>query len=274
MKTSLPLEDFLFRKKESVLEKLNFFIKSGKNKLHLLLDFDRTLTKSWNKAGENVSVWEVLRSHLPKKSQEEYQRFYNKYRVLEMENRLKLSDTITWWERILGLFQENKLNWSDIKKDIDLRMPIRPFIKELFEVCEDNNIPTIIISAGIKDIIELWCQKFKIKPTVILSTKLIFSPEGFMTGWNKDSLIHVLNKREKGHKEIHKIKSNRPNTILIGDSLDDIFMVEGEKTVLRIAVYDPRGDDKVNNLEEFTKKFDLVIKNGTLQGVVKILNLF
>jgi len=273
METLLSSEDFLFKERESVLKKLQFFINAGRDKLHLLLDFDRTLTLGQNELGENVTTWEILKTHLPQKAQLEYEQYYNNYRPLETEKQMTEADAIIWWERILNLYSENQLKWQDIKKDVSLKMPIRPFTKELFEACEKKNIPTIILSAGIKDIIDLWCQKFKIKPTLVLSTKLVFSPKGYMIGWERDSLIHVLNKKEKSHQEIEKIRSVKPNTILIGDSLDDILMVEGED-VLRIAVYNPRRDDKPDRLKDLTENFDLILQNGTLNGVIKILNLF
>jgi len=269
-------EDFLFQEEErkNILRKLKFFTGSGRDKLHLLLDFDRTLTKSKNELGENVTTWEILRVHLPQEAQKEYQQFYKKYRRLETENKMAVSDAIIWWERILNLFQENELKWLDIAKDVEERIPIRPCAKELFEICEKKNIPTIIISAGIKDIIELWCQRFEISPTIILFTNLTFSSEGYMNGWDKDSLIHVLNKKEKGHKEVEKIKLKRPNTILVGDSLDDASMIEGGENVLRIAVYEPRKDDKIKKVKEFTERFNLVIKDGTFRPVREILSLF
>lgn len=254
-------------KKKNVLSKIKFFISSGKDKLHLILDFDRVLTK-------DVATWEILKSGLPQKAQEECQQLYNIYRPLEIKNRMTTLDATNWWGGTLNIFQENRLKLSDIKKDVDTKLPIRPFVKELFKICERKNIPIIILSAGIKDIIELWCQKFKINPTLILSTKLIFSSKGRMTGWEKDSLIHILNKKEKGQREIRKIKSTRPNTILIGDSLDDADAVQGEADVLRIAVYDPRQDERINNLKEFTKRFDIVIRDGTLRQATEILNSF
>ena len=272
-KIAIP-KGLTLRNQKQFFLKLDSFIKEGVDKIHLLLDFDRTLTKSQNDLGENVTTWEILKDHLPSKAQKEYQQFYKKYRALEIGNKMTVSDAVKWWKRILNLFQKNKLKWSDITNDVEKRMPIRPYTKELFQICERKNIPTVIISAGIQDIIELWCQKFEINPTIILSTNLTFSSEDYMTGWRKDSLIHILNKKEKGYQEIKKIKSKRPNTILIGDSLDDAYMVEGEKNVLRVIVYDSRKDDKIKIIKEFTKKFDLIIKNGTLHPVVKILNSF
>lgn len=263
---------FLFKDKKKFFSKLNFFVQEGKDKLHLLLDFDRTLTKSQNKSGENVSTWEILKNHLSQKSQKEYQQFYEKYRILEIENQMTTKDAVMWWEEILNIFEKNKLKLSDIKEDIEKKMPMRPYVKQLFETCERKNIPIIIISAGIKDVIEMWCQKFGINPTLILSTDLIFSKDGYMNGWHKKSLIHILNKKEKSHQEIQKIRLKRPNTILIGDSLDDASMVGGEAKVLRIIINDLWENNK--NIGKFLDKFDLEIRDKTLLLPKKFLDLF
>lgn len=271
------LKGFLCKDKEKVIKKLKFLLNSGRKRLHLVLDFDRTLTKSPNKLGENVTTWEILRTHLPKEAQKEYQGFYERYRPLEIKNKLTIADAITWWESIVNLYKENKLNLSDIKSDVEKRMSIKPCVKELFKACKSKGIPTTILSAGIRDIIELWCQHFEINPTIILSTRLFFNSKGYIKGWDKKSLIHILNKKEKGHRQISKIKKLRSNTILIGDSLDDAAMVDGARNVLRIILDDPRIDDRARNKQFYDnifRKFDLIIKDNTLCPVVKIINLF
>ena len=271
------LKKFFYKDKEKTLKKLDFLLDSGKEKLHLILDFDRTLTKSKNKFNEDVTTWEILRTHLPQKAQKEYQRFYNKYQPLEAENKLKVSDAIIWWERILNLYKENKLKWSDITSDVEKRMPMRLHVKGLFDACEARGIPTIIISAGIKDVIELWCQRFEVNPTVILSTNLFFNSKGYIKGWDKKSLIHTLNKKEKGYQEVNRMRQLRPNIILIGDSIDDASMVDGTGNVLRIIIDNPQGEDAVRDKRFYDKvfqKFDLVIKDESLYSVVKIINLF
>lgn len=271
------LENFYCKDKEKVTKKIDSILTSGKKKVHLVLDFDRTLTKNENKFKENVSTWEILSTHLNKKAHKEYKRLYDKYRPLEVENKMKFSDAAVWWEAILDLYKENKLKWVNILDDVEERMPIRNGVKELFNICDKKEIPTIIISAGIKDVIEMWCQRFEIKPTIVLSTNLFFNTRGFISGWDKNSLIHILNKKEKGHNEISKIRKTRPNIILIGDSLKDASMVSGSKGVLRIMVNDSRVDDSSSNgifYNNIFKKFDLIVRNKSLFPVVDIIKFF
>lgn len=266
------LNNFIYRDKRKVNKKINSFLNSGSKKIHLVLDFDRTLT-----TGEDITTWAIFGAHLTQKGRKKYKKAYDKYRPLEISNKMKLFHAVAWWEEMLALYRENKVEWRDILKDVRTKMSIRSGTRELFDVCSKKGIPTIIISAGTKNIIEAMFRRFSIKPTTILSTKLFFDSEGYMNGWDRNSLIHVLNKKEMGHTQISRIRKLRPKTILIGDSIQDASMVSGNKNVLRIIVDNPRVDDVSRNeafYKDIFKKFDLVIKNKSLFPVVDIIKLF
>jgi cytosolic 5'-nucleotidase 3 len=265
------LKNFLYKDRKKTIEKIGSFLDSGSEKIHLVLDFDRTLTK-----GKDLTTWAIFGTHLSPEGIIEYKKAYNKYRPMEIKNKMKLSDAISWWEEMLTLYKENKVKWQDIMKDVKMKMSIRPGAKELFDICAKKNISTIIISAGTKNIIEALFKRLGIKPTLVLSTKLFFDSKGYMKGWDRASLIHVLNKKEMGHTQISKIRKSRPKTILIGDSIQDADMVSGEKNVLRIIVDDPRIDDASRGkayYKDVFKKFDLIIKNKNLYPVVNIIKL-
>jgi len=266
------LNDFLYKDEKKVNKKINSFLSSGSKKIHLVLDFDRTLT-----IGKNSTTWAIFGAHLKKEGIIKYKKAYEKYRPLEISDRMKISQAVAWWEEMLNLYKENKVKWQDVMKDVKMKMSIRSGARELFNICSKKGIPTIVISAGNKNIIEAMFRRFDIKPTIILSTELFFDSKGCMSGWDKDSLIHVLNKKEMGHTQINKIKKSRPKTILIGDSIQDAKMVSGNKNVLRIIVDNPRVDDVSRDkafYKDVFRKFDLVIKNKSLFSVVDIKKLF
>lgn len=153
-------------------------------------------------------------------------------------------------------------------------MSARNETKEFFEICNQNKIPILIISAGVRDVIELWCQKLDLKPTLILSTDLIFDEKGYLSSWKKETLIHNLNKKERGHKEVSEVRKARPNIILLGDSLDDAAMVDEGKNVLKIIVDDAKigslQKDK-NFYEKVFSKFDLCLQSENLKPVVNLI---
>jgi HAD superfamily phosphoserine phosphatase-like hydrolase len=266
----LNFNKFLVKNKKAVIKKITSFQRQGRGKIHIILDFDRTLVRGKNQKGKNITVWDAIEQFVPRKKQLESIEKYKKYRAFELKQKLSVTQAIEWWGWNLDLFKDLKA--SRIEEASRL-LQTRPFVREFFNICQGKNIPTIIISASIKNVIESWCRKEKIQPTMVLSTELFISNEE-ITGWKKDTLIHSLNKRERGHREIKKIKVARPKTILIGDSLDDVSMVEGKDNVIRIAIYDPNYSNDNSELNEFMKRFDLVFIGDNFRPIMEILDLF
>jgi len=267
---SLNFNKFLVKNKKAVIKKITSFQRQGRDKIHIVLDFDRTLVRGKDKKGRRITVWDAIEQFVPRKKQLESIEKYKKYRAFELKQKLSVTQAIEWWGWNLDLFKGLKV--SKIEEASRL-LQTRPFVREFFNICQERNIPTIIISASVKNVIESWCLKEKIQPTMVLSTELFISNKK-ISGWNKDTLIHSLNKREKGHREIKKIKSARPKTILIGDSLDDVSMVEGKDNVIRIAIYDPSYSNDNSELNEFMKRFDLVFIADNFRPIMEILDLF
>lgn len=267
---SLNFNKFLSKNKKDVIKKITSFQKQGRGKIHIVLDFDKTLVRGKNKKGQNITVWDAMEKFVPRKKQLESIEKYKKYRAFELKQKLSVSQAIEWWGWNLDLFKGLKA--SRIEEASRL-LQTRPFVREFFNACQGKNIPTIIISASIKNVIESWCQREKIYPTMVLSTELSIS-NGKIVDWKKDTLIHSLNKKEKSHREIEKIKTGRPKTILIGDSLDDVPMAEGKDNVIRIAIYDPKHGSDNNKLNELMEKFDLVFIGDSFRPITEILDLF
>jgi HAD superfamily hydrolase (TIGR01544 family) len=269
------LKHFRVQNKNKTLQKLNKLVIEGKEKLHLLVDFDRTLTVGRDKTGKDISSWEILARHLPPKAHVKQHKLYNKYRPLELSGKITPEEAETWAHHVLEIFVENKISLTEIEKNFLQKTDIRPHAKELLDFSKNFEIPTVILSAGIKEIIDLWSKTFQVSPTLVLATKLITDSNGKIIDWDKN-IIHNLNKKEQGHEELTKIRTQRPNTILIGDALEDADMAEGDENVLRIRIVNPREDEKFNQ-EDFAKKtferFDLMIESGTLAPVLKILEL-
>jgi len=139
----------------------------------------------------------------------------------------------------------------------------------MFDLAEAHNIPTVILSAGVKDIIELWAKTYGINPSVILATDLIIGRGHRVVGWDESTLVHTLNKKEKGHSELSKLRLNRPYSILLGDAESDAAMVEGKDTVLRILMHNPRSDE--DSSADLPKNFDLVCTTGDLTALIQLL---
>lgn len=267
------LQGFLVGDEKVVIGKLGRFQREGKGKTHLLFDFDRTLTVNNNK-GEDITTWHILRSHFTPQAQRQYDDLFQRFRPLEIQQKLTQNDAIAWWEQTLSLIKDSQVNMQKVEQNFLSKANARPYATEVFETCEQLGVPTVILSAGVKDVITLWCSYYKINPTVILSTQLKLGEGGLVIGWEKNSLIHVLNKREKGHADLSRIQVTHPLTILVGDSVHDADMVEGEEDVIRIRVIDPREDENISHkrfAEETFQRFDLMIGNGSMKGLLDLV---
>ena len=258
---------------QAVTEKIGRFATAGLASTHLLLDFDRTMTVSAS-GDDDATTWQILQRHLPPEGQVEYQDFYKKHRQLEIQGLLTESDAEVWFQGVLGLYVKYGVNLKNVETDFLSVVALRPGMKELLQLCYGQKIPAAILSAGIKDVIEILLAHYGVQADPIVSTKLITDETGIITGWQKDSLVHVLNKREAGHAELEQVRLHRPYCLLIGDSMDDAAMTGGDDNVLRIRVLDPRQDeatDRVAQLKQTFQKFDLVITSGDVMGVTALL---
>ena len=239
------------------------------------MDFDRTLTIGKDKSGHEVTSWTILTELLPPKAFSVQQQLYQKYRPLEASGKMTHEQATSWANQVLKIFVDNEINLREIEKDFSQKTSIRSHAKEIIDLCKALEIPTVVLSAGIKEVIELWSKTFQISPNLILATQLITNQTGKIIDWNKN-IVHVKNKKEQGHHEFTKIKKMRPNIILVGDAIEDADMAEGKENVLRIRIFNPREDERIDR-EAFARetfaKFDLIIEEETLEPVLKILEM-
>ena len=256
--------------------KIADFIGAAASGVHMVFDFDRTLTIRNAETQDDITTWHILREHLPEVAKQQYQNLYEKYRVLEIEDTMTVDDAAEWWSAILDLFVENKLDLGLVEQDFLARASIRPAVAELFSLCEASNIPTIVMSAGIRDVIDIWNKTYSVNPSLVLSTALKLDDDNKITGWYKDTLIHVLNKSEADHPELNAIRLDRPKAIIVGDSINDADMALGDCDVLRVRILDPRPDevvDKNSERQKTFKRFDALIESGSMKPLVDLIQM-
>jgi len=257
-------------------QKLRSFIGAGASSLHLVCDFDRTLTVRKPGSEGDVTTWSILAEHLPIGAQQEHAALYDKYRALETTETMTSDDAVDWWTSILKLFVKHKININKIEADFLERASVRLGTKELFQACGKQNVPTVIMSAGIRDVIDVWGRAYDIQPTLTISTALILDKEGTIIGWDEQTLVHTLNKHEADHPKLESIRQSRPKAIIVGDGMSDADMAIGAEDVLRIRIYDPRADeakDLTKMRSETLERFDAIIESGSLDPLQSIVQL-
>jgi phosphoserine phosphatase len=253
---------FFLRDPAQTPQKLRTFKHASTSKLFYVFDFDRTLTTSKH-TGEDITTWYILHGVLPEIGQQEMHTLREIYQPAEIAGSLSEQDALTWWNTALNLYVKHPVYMDDIKQAAK-KVQLRDGTIQLFKECEALGVPTVILSAGVSDVITAIVGARNIKPSLILSTKFVLAEDGRILGWDRGSMIHILNKREQGSTELSQIHAARPYTILVGDSLQDADMVEGDERVLRIRICDLKHPDEPTRqaylTQSFAAGFDMVLE--------------
>lgn len=257
----------------TALSKINNFRKNGAERLQVIFDFDRTLTVARPDSKDDITTWNILAKHLPEEGQRRHLEIFSQMRPKELAGTLTPDDAAAAWAAMLDMFTEYLINLNEVEHDFLAKATIRPGAKEIFDFCAMYNIPTIILSAGIKNVIDIWARAYGINPSIVLSTVLQTDAQGRMRGWDKDTLVHVLNKNEVTHPELASIQKQRRHAIVIGDSINDADMASGD-AAFRIRIHDSRPDDAdktdIVRLQTF-RHFDAIIEIGSLMPIRELI---
>lgn len=267
------LEGFQFKNKNDVTHKLNDLAMAGIDSLHLVSDFDLTLTAG-KQPGQNLGTWDVMDELLPAEGVQRHKEIYQSFRPTELRGQLTAEITSQKWAETLDLITSYHMSIDDVEAAFLSVATLRDGAKEVFDTCQDRSVPTVILSSGIRNVIQLMAEHYKIHPDHILSNDLkVDEKTRKVIGWYSDTLIHMLNKNERGHGELSALRAVRPNVVLIGDVPDDTRMVLGDE-VIRIRVLDPRKNE-IHVPEEalkmsFEAGYDLVVEHS-LHPVSRII---
>lgn len=255
------LQDFIISNPAKTARKLRRFAAAGPEYTYFLFDFDRTLTTSKH-TGDNTTTWQILHALLPEEGQKMSDAIRDKYLALEEAGVLTIAQSHTFSTTLLQLHARHGTNRQDIERAA-AQIRLRDGTHGIFSACEAAHIPTVILSAGIRDIIELISRQNGIYPTLTVSIKLQFSEDGCIVGWDKDSMVLTNTKHESVKQWVSHIASARPFTVLIGDTLEDARMVEGDDNVLRIRVCDLKATDSKDETycsRSFSAGYDMIVE--------------
>ncbi|XP_023871111.1 uncharacterized protein LOC111983684 isoform X2 [Quercus suber] len=199
--------------------------------------------------------------------------------------------TLTRWGKTHALLIEGGLTYDTIKQSVaNASIAFREGVAELFEFLEERDIPVLIFSAGLADIIEeVLRQKLhrSFKNVKIVSNRMLFDSNGRLVSF-KGKTIHSLNKNEHAldmaaplHDRLGDIDGStddnasvkrRTNVLLLGDHVGDLGMSDGLNYETRISV-GFLNDHIEKSLSSYSKAFDVVYLNDApMWGVVKLVS--
>ena len=264
------MENIYFADKEKFEAIKSNFIKEWSAKIHILADFDGTLTKAyvnWEKRAwilnaikENNLLWEEFKA----KGQE----LFNKYYPLEIDPKVSMEEKLLhmsiWWEKTFEMMIEYWLTIENINFAWNSDYAsLRDWFKEFYKILEDKKIPLVVMSAWIKELVDAFFSSNLINTSNIdvIANEFIWDSK-WISKWYNKPIIHVFNKSEfliNSHKNIFKKIENKNNVILLWDSLWDHHMIEWYEYENLIKIWFL--NNEIDGLyEEFIKRYDVVIK--------------
>ncbi len=261
------MKNIIINNKTSFDKILNNMITWWKENLHILADFDRTLTQAFSDWEYRASLISILyeEGYLSEKYQKTAQWFASKYRPIELDNNIPMEEKKKameeWRTKHKLLLIEEGITKQDIYKAMKSQnINLRQWSKEFFEILDKNNIPLIIISAG-----GLWTLSIEkyLENQKSLKNNIYLIWNEFIREWNKAIDFKTFNKDEtvvKEFPEIYEKIKDRKNVILLWDSISDVKMVDGfdYDNLLKIGFLNKDVD---KNLENYIKNYDVVITN-------------
>ena len=240
------------------IEKFNF----NDTNYYVVIDFDRTITsKESEDSWSAVANKEVINNELIEKMDELYQI----YRPIELDYNISFEEKERliekWYQDVMDLYYQYNLTKEKLEKSVaKSNLIFRNGMKEFLDKLQRQNIPVIILSAGIGNVIEQFLRANNCYFTNmhVISNFIEFDEKGNMKKYNK-KMIHSLNKTIVGKLslKLQKEIETKEYAILLGDLIEDISMVPKEKldTTLTIGFLNGKVEE---NLKIYNERFDIV----------------
>ncbi|XP_062604732.1 7-methylguanosine phosphate-specific 5'-nucleotidase A-like isoform X1 [Saccostrea cucullata] len=267
---------------DHVTEVIQNMIKDGHDKLQVVADFDRTLSKYTHRGQICSTCHNVLEEGhvLPDFYKEEARALRDHYFPIETNPQLTMEEKIPimveWWTKAHDLLAKCNINKDDVRQMVEnSTAKLRDGCTWFFDQLHANEIPLLIFSAGIGDvIIEVIKHQATLHDNMkVVSNYLEYDAQGQMTGF-QDDLIHVFNKNEGAIHDSDYFQNleHRNNIVLIGDSIGDLHMADGAvgvKNKLTVGFLNVKVEE---SLELYMRRYDIVIlEDETLDVVNAIL---
>ncbi|KAI9916135.1 hypothetical protein PsorP6_018005 [Peronosclerospora sorghi] len=271
--------------------KLNKFTTNRLEKLVVIADFDYTLTPAYKPTGERapsthglLMTCKALGPRLASLGRQIFAKYYPIEQSATLTNDEKLPLMVEGWTATHALFIEHGISKRDIRDAVEASdLKLRDGFFETFELLARANVPTLIFSAGLYDVIHAVLDKEYAKtrtktppPNVHVISNMMRFDEKEKAVEFEGTLIHSLNKNATaviGTEFWKKCQlEKRCNILLLGDSLSDCNMTNGleftEDDILRIGFLNEDADKK---LDLYLQHFDVVLTNDSTLWPVELL---
>jgi 5'-nucleotidase len=275
----LPETEILISPFSSYIDKREKVIKGGSANLHIVLDFDRTMTTYFGpNGGRGATCHGIVEARRSKTLKERADALNAIFYPIEIDPKRSQESKLPWmraWYALVNeILIESGLKKSDIIEDVkQANCSLRKGITEILEWAQEKSVPITIFSAGLGDVIVAVLEQHWRRPLPsnlkIISNMMTFDEnDGCLNGFS-DNLIHMFNKSMIFHKHDPAFNelSSRKNVLLLGDSTADVTMADGldADTILRVGFL----NDNIKNLAEtYMSLYDVVLTNDSSATLV------
>jgi cytosolic 5'-nucleotidase 3 len=253
----------------------------GPEKLHVVSDFDKTLTSCFVNGKKIVSLISILRDehYLSPDYSAKAQALYDKYHPIEINPNISLAEKEKamheWWITHYDLLIKSGLSKKDLESVAKSnKVSFRAGAMEFFDFLHVHNIPLLILSsAGVgAETISSYLENYHklYKNIYIVSNTFIWDDNDYVIGV-KEPIIHTFNKdyTSAKHFPFYNELAKRKNVILLGDGISDVNMMNGFEydNLIKIGFLN---ENSKGELAEFKKNYDIIILNdGTMDYVLE-----
>ena len=223
--------------------------KENINEILYITDFDYTITRKFNyTTGERFhNTYSIYNQKAFDGDQDAFlsedKRLYDLYGKYEDDTSIdyetRKNKSFEWYKLSLINMSNEKIKKDSFKKMVELsfnNIKFRTEVKALLEMLIKQNIPIVIISGGIKEIIieilktlnidgfESYIQK---KRLIVIANSLLDENDK-IKNWNEkeNEIIYPFNKNEIIKKDLEKYFIGFKNIIIVGDLISDYKSID------------------------------------------------
>ncbi|KAM9837205.1 7-methylguanosine phosphate-specific 5'-nucleotidase-like [Aulostomus maculatus] len=273
--SELTKSSVLMRERGKVKETIQAMQRAGVGRLHVISDFDMTLTRFAYNGKRVPTTHNILDNRLlvDEECARSMRELLNTYYPIEIDASLtteeKLPLMVEWWTKVHQLLIQQGIRKDMLAQAVkESGSMLRDGHKVFFDCLAEHQIPLLIFSAGVGDVLEELIRQNRVfHPNVhIISNYMDFDLDGVLRAF-RGQLIHTFNKREGAltHAAHLKELQGRSNVLLLGDSLGDLTMADGVSEPQNILTIGFLNDQVEERKESYINSFDIVlVKDETM----------
>ncbi len=228
----------MFRNKDEYFRKISVMQMDGAEKLNIVSDFDFTMTQFWLNGKRGASCHKVIEDCglLTEDYHRNAQAVQLKYYPLEVDPTLdavtRTNYMIEWVFEAHKLLCKSGLTKEKIQTAVtnsiaNQGVALRDKVASFFSLLNEFNVPFLIFSAGIADVLEEILRQYvgelNHELVHVISNRCEFHGPNHTLSEMLEPCLHVFNKKSSAFLDTPYFQRpdlpNRTNLLLIGDSL-------------------------------------------------------